>query len=157
CGAFRVSSPFRRVIRATAILIVLGLCCAATGIGCQKPKASTSTSARPRSATNQQVQYRNDLLRNATSLISAPEQYDNPKATEEIIARLEQWRRLAQEAAKAGLLTLDSSQDPNAQSESQAKRQKLLDTLPPDLAASRWVRHLDDDAFAAPVSKDDPN
>jgi hypothetical protein len=151
-----VNSQSGRITRA-AVFIALLLCCAAASIGCQKPKASTSASARPRAATNQQVQYRNDLLRNATSLISAPEQYDNPKATEEIIARLEQWRRLAQEAAKSGLLSLETSQDPNAQSESQAKRQKLLDTLPPDLAASRWVRHLDDDAFAEPVSKDDPN
>jgi hypothetical protein len=86
-------------------------------------------------------------LRNATSLINAPEQYDNPKATEEIVARLEQWRRLVQEAEKSGLLKLETSQDPNAQSEWQAKRQKLLDTLPPELSATHWVRHVDDDAF----------
>jgi len=142
-----MNRPFGRVIWAAAILIAIGLCCAAIGIGCQKPQTSTSASQRPRAATNQQVQYRNDLLRNATSLINAPEQYDNPKATEEIVARLEQWRRLAQEATKSGALKLETSHDPNAGSESEAKRQKLIETLPDNLAASRWVRHLDDDAF----------
>jgi len=152
-----VNSPFRHVIWAVAILIALALCCAAIGVGCQKPHTSASTSQRPRAATNQQVQYRNDLLRNATSLINAPEQYDNPKATDEIVARLEQWRRLVQEAAKGGLLKQEMTQDPDEESESQTKRQKLIDTLQPTLVSSRWVRHLDDDAFMASASKDEPS
>ena len=139
---------YLRVIWAAAILFALLLCWAAASNGCRKSQTSTSTAPRPRAATNQQVQYRNDLLRNAINLINAPEQYDNPKATEEIVARLEQWRRLMQEATKSGLLKLESAvEDPDAQSASQVKRRDLIDALPANLAASRWVRHLDDDAF----------
>jgi len=142
-----VKPSYLRILSAAAILFALLLCCAAASSGCRKSQTSTSTTQRPRAATSQQVQYRNDLLRNATSLINAPEQYDTPKATQEIVALLEQWRRLAQEAAKSGVLKLATSQDPDAASESAAKRQKLIETLPENLAASRWVRHLDDDAF----------
>jgi tetratricopeptide (TPR) repeat protein len=137
----------RRAISAAAIFFALLLCWAAASSGCRKSQTSTSTSQRPRAATSQQVQYRNDLLHNATSLINAPEQYDNPKATEEIVARLEQWRRLAQEATKTGLLKPEISQDPSAGSDSATKRQKLIETLPENLVSSRWIRHLDDDAF----------
>src|SRR5262249_38153933 len=119
-------------------------------------QTSQSTASRPRGTTNEQVQYRNDLLRNATNLINSPEQYDDEiQATEEIVKRLNLWRRLAREAPQGGPLKPEipgrDSDITGAETSSGTTQEQLLNTLPEKLISSRWVRHLSDDAFDAAI------
>ncbi len=82
-------------------IVALALVSVVLLVGCQaksQPAASTKTPVR--SAVNDQSQNRNELLRSVINMVNAPEQFDDDrKTTEEIVNQLNQWRRLAEEAA----------------------------------------------------------
>ena len=72
----------------------------ATAVGCGEPAPkSAATGGSTGGSTAGQTQYRTELLQSAMALLSAPEQFDNEEqASAQLVARLNQWLRLAREA-----------------------------------------------------------
>jgi TolA-binding protein len=153
-----------------AFALLLAATLLAVCAGCDsKATPSTAGSGTGIAPISEQTQYRNELLRSAVSLLNNPEQMDsNAQVEQQIVERLNQWRRLVHEAngelksksaaADAAASTNETaakgdnaaeSDEPTGGKEVTADEQHamLLDTLPASLRQLRALRRLNDDVF----------
>jgi tetratricopeptide (TPR) repeat protein len=123
--------------------------------GCgSKPVRPTSSA---RSLTKEQSQYRDDVLHSAIVLLNTPEQMDDDdEASKQLVAWLNQWRRLTREAeqlaqadsdAKAKTAAKPDDDKADEVDDAAKPNNPLIDSLPEKLKSSRWVRRLNNDLF----------
>ncbi len=131
--------------RSSTIYLSLAIGLAISIGGCApKSTPTTSTSAAFSSTTgiSDQAQYRKELLQSALSLLKSSDQYDDETQLSQLIAeRLNQWRcaMRAANAEKADAVIQERAAGEN--------RDPLIDTLPKELADTRWVRRLNNDSY----------
>ena len=104
------------------------------------PPASVSAAV---SVDNDQTQYRKELLQSVLSLLNSTEEYDDEaQLSQLIVERLNQWRRTTQ---PAGEEKVDSTN--SAEKAAETPIDPLIDTLPKELADTRWLRRLNSESY----------